>query len=210
MNLKEAFRYQNFLTTMMANAVNSITSREHSLTTVRIHNRNKVNPDAENLEEIVKVDEFTPNDTVIRFMIALVDEREKLSSAINEAKAKAPIDIDMSIEGNKFRKLFIDGVKRMNTFTASKRAEQGRDYKFNAEGNQVSYLYDIDVTTTESYNREYSKNIVREMVSKSDEISTMIDSVMINQEVDYDPPFNVNDDFEDVMKLFCSADNNNN
>jgi len=98
----------------------------------------------------------------------------------------------------------------MNTFTASKRAEPGRDYKFNAEGNQVSYLYDIDVTTTESYNREYSKNIVREMVSKSDEISTMIDSVMINQEVDYDPPFNVNDDFEDVMKLFCSADNNNN
>lgn len=32
MNLKESFRYQNFLENMMAEAGSSLTSREHSLT----------------------------------------------------------------------------------------------------------------------------------------------------------------------------------
>ena len=46
MNLKEAFRYQNFLDRVFGAAAISIQVRDHCLTQTREHLCNKVNPDA--------------------------------------------------------------------------------------------------------------------------------------------------------------------
>ena len=45
MNLKESFRYQNFLEGMMSEAGSNLASREHCLTTIKRHLRSKANPD---------------------------------------------------------------------------------------------------------------------------------------------------------------------
>ena len=51
MNLKEAFRYQNFLDRVFGAAAISIQVRDHCLTQTREHLCNKVNPDADDFRE---------------------------------------------------------------------------------------------------------------------------------------------------------------
>lgn len=206
MNLKESFRYQKFLENMMRSANMSIQSREHCLKTTKTHLRSKANPDAENLTEVVECESaFSPNDDVIAFMVWLVDEREKLTTAIGKAKASVGFDIDAAVETNKFRQLLSSSVKGMLRYSPSKRVEQGRDYKFNVEGNQTPYVYDIEVVTEEAYDSIVSKKVMRDMISAADKTSAEIDAAMINTVVEYEPVYDVNESFDDVMAEFIEA-----
>ena len=202
MNLKESFRYQNFLDTMMRIARESITERDHCLKVTKTHLRNKVNPDVNDVVELVACDSFFPNDEVIAFMAWLVEEREKLTTAIGLAKASVGFDIDAAIETNKFRQAVSNSISRMMRFAPTKRVESGRDYKFNVEGNQMPYIYEIEVVSEEAYDKAGAKTLMRKMISRADEVSAAIDAAMINTKVDYVPVFDVNETFEDVMTDF--------
>lgn len=206
MNLKESFRYQNFLENMLAYAGNSLTDREHSLTITKNHLRKKANAEAEDMMETVDVGEFFKNDDVLKFMTMLVEERSKLTNAIGKAKASIGFDLDAAIETNKFRQTVANRVKTMLRFTASKRTERGTDYKFNVEGNQTQYYYDIEVKANEAFDRSVAKDTMRKLILEADKVSAEIDSAMINAMVEYDAPFNVNDSFEDVMTDFLSKE----
>lgn len=174
MNLKESFRYQNFLDMLMRSASVSITSKDHCLVTTKTHHYNKANPEAEDVEETISVDEFFPNDTVIAFMKWLVEEREKLTKAIGAAKASVGFDIDAAVATNKFRQEINSSIKNMLRYTPTKRVEQGRGYKFNAEGNQMPYLYEIEVSTTEAYDKEGAKQYMRSVITDADKVSADI------------------------------------
>lgn len=202
MNLKESFRYQNFLESMMYSAGSSLTDREHSLTVTKKHLRKKANADAEDVVETVDVGEFFKNDDVMRFMSVLVEERDKLTNAIGKAKASIGFDLDAAIETNKFRQNVANRIKTMLRFTPSKKTERGTDYKFNVEGNQTQYYYDIEVEATEAYDRDKAKETMRKLIVDADKVSAEIDAAMINTLVEYEAPFNVNDSFEDVMTDF--------
>lgn len=204
MNLKESFRYQNFLEGLMSCASTSLTDREHSLKVVKRHLRNKTNVDARDMEETVDYGDFYSNDSVLDFMLYLVEERSKLTVAIGKAKASIGFDLDAAIETNKFRQTVASRTKAMLRYTASKRVERGVDYKFNVEGNQSQYYYDIEVEATEAYDRNRAKGVIRDIMLEADEASAKIDSAMINTRVEYEPPFNVNDSFEDVMEEFLA------
>ena len=206
MNLKESFRYQNFVEKMLACAGNSLTEREHRLAITKNHLRKKANAEAEDMMETVDVGEFFKNDDVLKFMTMLVEERSKLTNAIGKAKASIGFDLDAAIETNKFRQTVANRVKTMLRFTASKRTERGTDYKFNVEGNQTQYYYDIEVKANEAFDRSVAKDTMRKLILEADKVSAEIDSAMINTMVEYDAPFNVNDSFEDVMTDFLSKE----
>ena len=89
-----------------------------------------------------------------------------------------------------------------------KTVEQGRDYKFNVEGNQTAYYYDIEVESVEAYDKDAAKDLMRDMIATADTNSTLIDAALINTTVDYKPKFDVNDSFEDVMDSFLAGLNN--
>lgn len=204
MNLKESFRYQNFLDSKLNEARYSIGDRSHALKTTKVHLKNKANPDAENITEVVEVEDFIPNDDVVAFMCWLVAERQKLTEAIFKAKASLGFCLDAAIETNKFRQYTSNAVKGMLKYSPSKKTEQGRDYKFNVEGNQTPYYYEIETSLEENFNRDTAKKVVRDMIAKADKTSADIDSAMINTVVDYEPVFDVNDSFEDVMAEFTA------
>lgn len=204
MNLKESFRYQNFLDMMMRAASASIQQRDHCLKVTKTHLRSKANPDASDVTETVEGEVFFANDDVVAFMAWLVKEREKLTTAIGAAKASIGFDIDAAIETNKFRQTVNGSIKNMLRYTPTKRVEQGRDYKFNVEGNQTPYIYEIEVVSEEAYDKTGAKTLMREMISKADEVSAAIDAAMINTRVDYEPVFDVNETFDDVMTDFLA------
>ena len=204
MNLKESFRYQNFLDMMMRAASASIQQRDHCLKVTKTHLRSKANPDASDVTETVDGEVFFANDDVVAFMAWLVKEREKLTTAIGAAKDSIGFDIDAAIETNKFRQTVNGSIKNMLRYTPTKRVEQGRDYKFNVEGNQTPYIYEIEVVSEEAYDKTCAKTLMREMISKADEVSAAIDAAMINTKVDYEPVFDVNETFDDVMTDFLA------
>lgn len=208
MNLKESFRYQKFLDALMWSAKSSIQSRDHSLKVTRNHLRHAANPEAEDVVENVECGEqFFPNDQVISFMQSLVSEKDKLSHAIGEAKRSSAIDIDAAIETNKFNRSMADAIKTMLRFGAYKRTDRGVGYKFDVNGVQQTYSYDLEISGEEAFNREESRKIMRRAVADADELSADIDAAMINVTVDYVPPYDVNDSFEDAMSAFIERQN---
>lgn len=205
MNLKEAFRYQNFLSSLMSSARVYINMEDRCLKTIKRHLIKESNPDAEDKEEIIENEDFVPNDTVLRFMKWIIDERYKLTRAIGQAKATACIDIDADIETNKVRQAACESIKRMLQYTATKKTETGKAYKFNAEGNQSPYYYTIEVETTEVFDRDKAKELMYEIIAESDKKSSEIDSALVNTVVDYEPVYSVNMSYDDIIRKFAES-----
>jgi hypothetical protein len=205
MNLKEAFRYQNFLSSLMTSARAHIVMEDRCLKTTKRHLIRESNPDADDKEEVIACEDFVSNDTVLRFMKWIIDERYKLTCAIGLAKTKAGIDIDADIETNKIRQTACESIKRMLQYTTAKKTETGKAYKFNAEGNQSPYYYTIEVETTEAFDRDKAKDLMYEIIAESDKKSSEIDSALINTVVDYEPVYSVNLSYDDIVRKFAES-----
>ena len=204
MNLKEAFRYQNKIERLMGEA-KDILSRERNVTKVENTSlRHKVNPDAADettleLPETEYADQITE---IAVFLMFLLDEREKLSRSIREAKKAMDIDFDGEVSLNAKRQTIADIFRRMSEIRCSEKLHpnMGVGYKFNAEGNQVSYRCDLKTVTTINFDRNKMRAYAAGLSKKADLISAELDKSMVNTEVDYESPFDVNDTFAEVLQ----------
>jgi hypothetical protein len=190
----------------MVSAQGSITERDHALKVTKRHLRSLANADARDKEEVVEVDEFFANDDVIRFMQRLIEEKFKLSCTIGTAKTTCGFDIDAAVEVNKYRQKLYNAVNSMLRNKAASKKTTGYDYKFNVEGNQTQYTYDVEIEYKEAYCRDNAKTVIRNVISTADEVSQEIDKAMINTQVEYNPPFDVNDSFDDAMTTFLASE----
>lgn len=208
MNLKEAFRYQNKLASFMEEAV-SILDRDNNVTKVEdTFLRHKANPEAED-ETVVQTPgtEYSEQITSIaEFAIFLLREKEKLYAAIRKAKDALDIDMDSEVSLNASRQYIARTFKRLKDLRNSERilTNGGTGYRFNAEGNQVTYRCDVKTVTTINYDR----NVIRKELTKlnkiSDEASAKLDLCLVTSVVDYEEPFDVNDSFADAFEQFMA------
>ena len=76
----------------------------------------------------------------------------------------------------------------------------GVGYKFNAEGNQVSYRCDLKKVTTINFDRSKVRAFASGLSKKADQVSAELDRCMVNTEVCYEAPFDVNDTFAEVLQ----------
>ena len=201
MNLKEAFKYQNFISNLMEQASSSITFSGHCLQVTRTHKKHDANPNLEDVIEVVEPEKkYYNNDAVIGLIREIIDERLAVSKAISQAKEYAfGIDIDAEIEANKFRHRAITDIKWMLNNKPYKKTCQGTDYVFNAEGNQTPYSYNIEEVGEYNYDRDAAKQMLKSLTDEADEASMEIDKAYINTEVKFEPRFDVHDTFEDIM-----------
>ena len=201
MILKEAFRYQNYLTSLFTQATGYLSREDFITTTTQKHNRTKVNPDAQD-EDIVAPKTFTvdykPND-LINFVVKLIDEKQKLSNAITDAKKTLDIDIDAAMSMNKVKQDFISVLRRMVSIKPSESDKEGTSYKFNNDGDQVSYRYPVKEVKTIDYDRNAVKGLISKYKKETDEISTERDRIDIMTEVDYTPVWEVDTPLEDIL-----------
>ena len=205
MNLKESFRYQKFLNTLMSEAENYVFSEDHLLKTTKKHLRKAANPDADDFEEVVEVDNpFDVND-MITFMQAIITEKEELTSAINKAKAATEEDIDALTEGNKLRLSFCKRVQYILRKKAKKSIRSERGYMLNNEKNQVQYIYDVEETKEELFDRDKLTEILEKATAKSADVSNKIDAMRITTELDFTPSFNMNLAFDEVFSKYAAT-----
>lgn len=204
MNLNESFRYLNFLDDMFQKASRSILNEEHCLKTYKHHMIKKVVPEENDINEEVEVEEYPSNDSVLLFIKVLIEEKEGISQAIFKAKNSLDFDLDSAIATNKFRQMASKNIGSMLRYKPSKSKEFGRGYKFNVEGNQSPYTYEIEVEREYAYDVGNAKNLMKQYSTKADETSLLIEQAMVNTTVQFNPKFNVNDSFDDIMEEFNS------
>ena len=171
MNLKEAFRYQNKLRSLMDEA-QEILSRDSNVTkTKNTYLRHKAIAEAEDETVAATPDtEYYEQITgIAQFLMYLLSEKEALFAAIRKAKDALDIDMDSEVSLNATRQSIARTFKRMNDLRSSEQTipNGGTGYRFNAEGNQISYRCDVKRVTTINYDR----NVIRRELSKLNKAS---------------------------------------
>lgn len=208
MNLKEAFRFQNKLESLIMNTENILDDEDCVTLTKRTYLYKKANPDAENetMTIIPDTEYYRQLNEMIEFAVYLLDQREKLSEAINKAKRGLPLDLDGEVSLNRYRQRLSESFRRMARIKSREVTETngGVGYRFNNEGNQVAYKCDVKRVTTINFNRNTVRKYAAQLSEKADIASAEIDRCMINYEVNYQPEFDVNDSFDEVFEKFTA------
>ena len=209
MNLKEAFRFQNKLQSMMDEAQSILGSTANITKVQNTYLRKKVMPEAENETTIdAPATEYSEQITLVaEFLLHLLSEREKLSVAIFHAKAglDLPAGLDGEVSLNSKRQEVAGLFRRMAGLRSSEVLipNGGTGYRFNNEGNQVSYRCDVKRVTTINFDRNKIRKMCGDLSKKSDEVSAALDSVLVNTQVEYTVPFDVNATFAEAFEIFA-------
>ena len=203
MNLKEAFRFQNKLQSLMDEA-ERILADDRNITQVKVTALyKKAMPEQENETTVEPApSEYADHiDAVAAFLLHLLGEREKLSRAICAAKERQEMDMDSEVSLNSTRQSLASFFRHMVDLRNSEKLLPGgaTGYRFNAEGNQVPFRCDAKRVVTIHYDRNRVRSYLKQLTEKSDQVSAQLDRCLINSQVDYDAPFDVNDSFAAVF-----------
>lgn len=210
MNLKEAFRYQNKLQQWMQEATCILHQEENVTCTESTALLRKVNPEAEN-ETITELNRTEYADRITElavFLVYLLQQREQLCYSVRKAKQTMTLDFDSEVSLNTQRQEIAKIFRHMSELRSRETLLPGAGvgYKFNAEGNQVSYRCDLKRVTTINFDRNKVRAMATSLSRKSDETSASLDKLLVNTEVDYEAPFDVNDSFLSVFRQFTEGD----
>ena len=201
MNLKESYRYANYLDSLLRRAYTYLGNTGFVTTTVEEHLRSKSNPDVD--DETIEVQkpydvEFTPNQ-VIDFVVKVLDEKEKLSEAIAEAKSTTEINIDNAISMNKKKQGFVSVLNGIADIKPSETKTTSKSYKFDINGEQKPYVYDVNRKTSIDFDRTDVRNLIKKYLKETDEISAKLDLIEITTQVDFIPKWDINEKFEELV-----------
>ena len=201
MNLKESYRYANFLDKLLTTAYTYLNNKGFTTSTKQNHLRSKANPDA--TDEIIEVQkpydvDFTPNN-VIDFVVKVLNEKESLANAIAIAKANTEINIDNAVAMNKRRQGFISVLNSIVNIKPSEKQTTARDYKFDINGEQKPYIYDVNSKTSIDFDRNDVRNLIKKYLKETDEISAKLDLIEITTQVDFIPKWDINEKFEELV-----------
>lgn len=201
MNLKESYRYANYLDGLLSTAYTYLRNKGFVTTTVEEHLRSKSNPDVE--DEIIEVQkpfdvEFLPND-VIDFVVKVIEEKEKLSESIAKAKNTTDINIDNAIAMNKKKQGFVSVLNGIADIKPSETKTTRKGYKFDINGEQKPYVYDVNRKTSIDFDRTDVRNLIKKYLKETDEISAKLDLIEITTQVDFVPKWDINEKFEELV-----------
>lgn len=201
MNLKESYRYANYLDRLLITADTYLRNKGFITSTEQEHLRSKANPDAQ--DEKIEVQkpydvDFTPND-IIDFVVKVINEKENLFTAIADAKATTEINIDNAIAMNKKKQSFVNTLNSIVSIKPNETQSMGKDYKFDINNEQKPYSYQIISKTSIDFDRTSVKGLIKKYNKECDEISSKLDEIEITAQVNFTPLFDVNDSFEDLV-----------
>jgi hypothetical protein len=206
MNLKEAFRYQNKLQSLLDEAQGILDCDANVTKVANTYLRHKVMPEAEDetVMDVAQTEYAEQITDVARFMLYLLEEKSRLFAAIRKAKDALDMDMDSEVSLNAARQSIARTFKRMNDLRSSEQllSGGGTGYRFNAEGNQISYCCDVKRVTTINYDRKVIHAALSKLNRQADETSNRLDLCLVTSKVDYTVPFDVNASFAEAFEIY--------
>ena len=208
MNLKEAFRYQNKLSSFLNEAQMILCSDKNITKVENTYLRHKVMPemDDETVLSLPDTEYYEHITSIAKFMLFLLEEKQVLSAAIRKAKDALDIDMDSEVSLNGTRQNVARILQHMNDLKSSEQtiAGGGTAYRFNTDGNQISYRCDVRRVTPINYDRIFVRRALEKLNHQSDETSARLDLCLVTSKVDYNPPIDVNASFADALENFMA------
>ena len=209
MNLKEAFRCQNKLQSLMYDAEEILRNRANITKVTSTNLRHKVMPEMTD-ETVVEIpeSEYSGRITdVALFLVFLLEEKTALAAAIRKSKDQLDIDMDSETGLNSARQRIAGIFRTMNSLRASEQtiANGGTGYRFNADGNQVTYRCDVRRVTSINFDRNVIRAELGKLDRAADETSAKLAPCPVTAAVDYAPPFDVNADFADAFETYLKS-----
>lgn len=203
MNLKESFQYMNFLENLLGKVNTLLNRRDFVTTTVENHMRSAMC--ANDVDEKITVPKrsdytFEPTE-IIELSMKILDEKEKLSYAIHEAKKNTKINIDHAVSMNKKKQELARTYSSLYKLLPSESTKNAYGYTFNAEGNQVRYVYNVNEVNTIDYDRKKVKTLAKKLTKECEAASNEIDKMMIETEISYEPKWDMDDTIEDILEI---------
>lgn len=207
--LKKSFELQNYLKSLFDKSIFILSYTDNITSTKQEHMRKKVYAEAED-EVIIKPKHndysFTINE-LIDFVCYIQNTMEELTKAINHAKHQGDKDFDGMIAINSRKRALLSQLIEMSNVRPKENIVSGQSVKFNEEGNQTTYSYDIKEITTIDFNRNKVKAIEKRLRKELDETSTNIDIMQLETMVDFENIFEIGDSLEDAINLWKSTFN---
>lgn len=207
MLLKETFRYQNYLKSLIDNALDYINAKSNVTTTTQLHKRSASNPNATDETTVVTFDrdyDWSVED-IISFISFVIKEKEVLSYEIAKTKSNADDNIDSMLSTNKLAKYIIFSIKNGNNrFKENTKITTGKGFLINVNGDQVPYYYDIEETTKLNFDKKVVDDFVKNLKIKSDENSIEVEKLNVTLDVNFSPFFNMSDTFEECVNSFIN------
>lgn len=207
MVLREAFRYQNFLSLLLSNAESVLCYKNNYMRVVQKHLLSKAvsGVEDEQKDNISSRNLNVEPDTIIKFMMAVYDEKVALSKAINNAKRMHCDEMDMALSLNKTRSKIVERLKVMLKTKGTEVETEGTAFTLNNEGNQVPFKYKIIETSTADFDRFATKKIVQQLAAECEKTSTVHDYWLTSIPVEFTPAFDINDSFEELVDNFTTV-----
>lgn len=207
MLLKDAFRYQNFLSRLYDETRQYLLNPYYTTTVTETHMRKKANADAIDETIVVARDKQVEASAtqLIHFAYHLLEERSQLTYCIAEAKHNyKACDYDAELESNRNTRELLEIFKSLSGMKSTEDTHNAYDTKFNVNGDQVRYMYEVKSVTTIDYDRNQVKRMAKHLAAEADKISEALDRAKVECEVHYTPKYDVNDTFEDVLQAYLS------
>ena len=206
MNLKEAFRYQNKLQSLLDEAQGILDCDANVTKVANTYLRHKVMPEAEDetVMDVAQTEYAEQITDIARFMLYLLEEKSRLFAAIRKAKDALDMDMDSEVSLNSRRQHIASTFQHMSELRSSEVTvpNGGVGYRFNTDGNQVSYKCDVKRVTTINYDRKVIRAALTKLDRRADETSARIDLCLVTSDVAYTPPFDVNASFAEAFALY--------
>ena len=202
--LKKSFELQNYMKGLLNSALSALASTDNITITKQEHMRKKSyeNGEDETITKPKRPDFSYEVMELVDFTCDVQNAMDKLTAVINNAKHSGTKDYDGMIAINNRKRTLLN---RLNTMAAIKPSEVikfGQGWKFNGDGNQVSYSYDIKETTTIDFDRNAVKAIISRIRKELDETSADIDLMQLETMVDFDTIYEIGDSLEDAVEKY--------
>lgn len=202
--LKKSFEMQNYLKNLLDKALTALSYNDNITQTTQEHLRKKSYTGGEN-ETIVKPKrpDFTYDVmNLVDFACDVQSQIELLTVEINKAKHSLGKDYDGMIAINNQKRILLNRLNAMSAIKPSESIKTGQARKFNEEGNQVLYSYDIKEVVTIDFDRNAIKAIISRLRKELDDNSTAIDVIQLETLVDFESIYEIGDGLEDAVQKF--------
>jgi len=202
--LRKSFEYQNYLTRMFDSTLTILGDNGNVTNKEQKHKKKASYANVENETVVLdKNDSFKCDvNQMVDFAYDLLNESEKLSESIENAKCSDVSNFDSMISMNIKRHSMIDRLDKMSRIKSSEVKTTGTGYKFNENGDQVPYRYEIEEVTTIDFDRPKIKKLAVKIREISEDTSDKVDAYMINKCVDYDPKYEIGESLDDCIEKF--------
>ena len=208
MNLKEAFRYQNKLSDLLSQAEGYLADAGYITQVKEIHLRSQADPTAADevqYSQALPEAYLPPANVMVQFLLEMLHVKEQLTSAIYAAKKQQAFDLDGASALNVQRQ---EAARTLRLLASLRSSEEripsgGVGYRFNQEGNQITYRCDLKRVTTINYDRLTVRKAAQYLSRSADEASSQIDRCLLDTPVDFEPPFDVNATFAEIIEDYA-------